>query len=105
MTDPTNVSVADLVAVLADDPEAPVVDVRTAAEFAGGRVPGSVNIPMHVLPLRVSELPTGRRIYLVCEVGGRSAQATAHLARAGFVVSNVLGGMQAWIAAGNPVER
>ena len=39
-----------------------VVDVREAAEVAGGRVPGAVHIPMNDIPARVAELPHGRPV-------------------------------------------
>ncbi|MBK8499254.1 MAG: rhodanese-like domain-containing protein [Flavobacteriales bacterium] len=33
-----------------------IVDVRTPEEFAGGHVPGSINIPLNEVPERVEEL-------------------------------------------------
>jgi rhodanese-related sulfurtransferase len=98
------VSIADLAAVLAADPAAPVVDVREPHEFATGHVPGAVLIPMSVLPVRVEEIPRDRTVYVVCQVGGRSGQVVDWLAPQGYDVVNVAGGTQAWILAGHPVE-
>jgi rhodanese-related sulfurtransferase len=90
---------------LAETPDAYIVDVREAHEYAYGHLPGALNVPMSQLPLRYQELPMGTTIYLVCEVGARSGQATTALDAAGWEVVNVLGGTQAWINAGYPLEN
>lgn len=90
---------------LADTPGAYIVDVRETYEFAAGHVPGAVNVPLSLLPLKYRDLPMDRTIYLVCEVGARSGQATMALDQAGWKVVNVLGGTNAWINAGYPLER
>lgn len=90
---------------LADTPGAYIVDVRETYEFAAGHVPGAVNVPLSLLPLKYRDLPMDRTIYLVCEVGARSGQATMALDQAGWEVVNVLGGTNAWINAGYPLER
>lgn len=62
-----------------------VLDVRTVEEFAASHVKGALNIPLHVLPLRLSELgPKDRPLVLYCLSGGRSGQAAEFLRRAGF---------------------
>lgn len=90
---------------LADTPDAYIVDVRETHEFAAGHIPAAVNVPLSLLPLRYRDLPMDRTIYLVCEVGARSGQATAALSQAGWNVVNVLGGTNAWINAGYPLEK
>jgi rhodanese-related sulfurtransferase len=50
-------------------------------------------------------LPQGRLIACICHVGGRSAVVTEALVGAGFDAVNVAGGMDAWEAAGLPVEH
>lgn len=90
---------------LADLPDAYIVDVREGYEFLGGHLPTARNMPMSLLPLKYQELPTDRTIYLVCEIGARSGQATQALAAAGWDVVNVVGGTQAWINAGYPLEK
>ncbi|MEI2644083.1 MAG: rhodanese-like domain-containing protein [Candidatus Nanopelagicales bacterium] len=90
---------------LADTPGAYIVDVREAYEYAAGHIPGAVNVPMSVLPRDYRDLPVDRRLYLVCEIGIRSAQATDALAAAGWDAVNVSGGTQAWTRAGFPLER
>jgi rhodanese-related sulfurtransferase len=81
-----------------------VLDVRTADEFAGGHIDGAVFMPLHIVPLRVSELDRSETYYVVCQSGGRSAQACAYLAAQGYDVRSIEGGMSAWRAAGHPVD-
>lgn len=95
------VDVHTLAAARADG--AHVIDVREPHEYAGGHVPGAHNIPLSLLPLRVHELPAGRRVYVICELGGRSYEAAAYLARSGVQAHSVAGGTSAWVRAGHPV--
>lgn len=80
-----------------------VLDVRTPEEHSAGHVDGSVLIPLHVVPVRTSELRRAETYYVVCESGARSAQATQFLLAQGYDARSVQGGMAAWRAAGLPV--
>jgi len=82
-----------------------VIDVREPWEYAEGHVPGARPVPLASVPQLVGELPTDRPVYLVCQVGARSAQAAAFLAHHGVDAVNVDGGTGEWVAAGLPVER
>jgi rhodanese-related sulfurtransferase len=83
-----------------------LLDVREQDEWDAGHAPEAVHVPLHELPVR---WPTalagrgGRRVAVVCRVGGRSAHATAYLLAQGVDAVNVDGGMYAWQAAGLPV--
>ena len=72
--------------VASSDPQLLVLDVRSAAEFAEGHIPGAVNIPHDVIGERVAELgPSGDRdIVVYCRSGRRSALAIETLKGAGF---------------------
>ena len=85
------------------DGGAPVVDVRTEDEYVGGHVPGASLLPLQQLNDRHTELPTDEEVYVICEVGARSAAAVTALNRAGYRTVNVAGGTMAWIEAGLPV--
>jgi len=63
---------------------APVVDVRTPAEFLQGHVPGSVNIPLDQFQLRMAEIDPARPVLLCCASGGRSGMAKQMLEREGY---------------------
>ncbi|MDE2220112.1 MAG: MBL fold metallo-hydrolase, partial [Gammaproteobacteria bacterium] len=84
-----------------------LVDVREPQEFdAGlGHIIGARLMPLGSLAALAAQLDGARPIVTVCRAGGRSAQATTLLQRAGFSqVANLAGGMLRWHAAGLPVE-
>ena len=60
------------------------VDVRSAAEFASGYAPGSINIPLNELPSRLAELPKDRNVVVFCASGSRSGMAKMMLKVKGF---------------------
>lgn len=85
-----------------------LLDVRERDEWDEVRAPGAVHVPLHELPGRLDDvraLVGEGRVSVVCHLGGRSAQATAFLLAQGVPARNVEGGMNAWEAAGLPVER
>ena len=53
---------------------------------------------------RQAEIPDDRLIVVVCRSGNRSGVVTGALERAGYRAENLEGGMQAWHAAGQPME-
>lgn len=66
-----------------------IVDVRTPAEFMGGHVAGSINIPLQEVPNRMSELKAlTAPLLLCCASGGRSGQATQYLSNQGIECYN-----------------
>ena len=74
-----------------------VLDVREAAEYAFGHVPGAKSIPMGELEARLAELDQDQEIYVICRTGTRSDMAAKVLANKGFKkVYNVLPGMIEW---------
>jgi rhodanese-related sulfurtransferase len=81
-----------------------LLDVRTPQEWEAGHAPGSVWIPMDEVAARQSEVPADRDVVVICRSGARSARITGVLAAAGRDAWNVAGGLQAWAAAGYPVE-
>lgn len=66
-----------------------VVDVRTQAEFNGGHVPGSINIPMQEVMQRFEEFKSmDQPIILCCASGNRSGQVAAYLNGIGIACEN-----------------
>ncbi|MFJ5547161.1 rhodanese-like domain-containing protein [Streptomyces sp. NPDC093225] len=84
-----------------------VLDVREDDEWTAGHVEGALHVPMSEFVARFGEVTEavedGRRAYVMCRVGGRSAQVTQYLLQQGIDAVNVDGGMLAWNAAGRPM--
>lgn len=59
-----------------------IVDVRTYAEFMGGNVVDSINIPLNEIPARLEELKSLQMpLVLCCASGMRSGQAQNYLSQ------------------------
>lgn len=85
-----------------------VVDLRDAAEFATGHLPGARNIPVAELENRLGELSRfkAKPVILVCQSGARSAKAIATLTKAGFERAESLGGgIAGWQKDGYPLVK
>ena len=66
-----------------------VVDVRTHAEYMGGHVVNSINIPLNEIPNRWEEFRAMKQpLLLCCASGNRSGQATAFLKAKGINCEN-----------------
>ncbi|MFG2819558.1 rhodanese-like domain-containing protein [Kitasatospora sp. NPDC048365] len=82
--------------------DAPLLDVREQDEWDAGHVDGALHIPIGELIARIEELPE-QKLYVMCRVGGRSAQVVQYLVAQGREAVNIDGGMYAWEAAGRPM--
>lgn len=83
-----------------------LVDIRTPAEVAQGAIPNAVHLPMHLLPLRMHELPRDKEVVLYCRSGARSYHACAYLGQQGLEnVINLRGGIIGWARGGFEIER
>ena len=84
-----------------------VLDVRPAAEYVAGHLPGAVSIPVGELRRRLAELPGDREIVAYCR-GPYCAfahDAVALLREAGFQARRLVDGLPEWQAAGLAVTR
>lgn len=81
-----------------------LVDVRTDAEVARGKIPQGEPLPLHLIPMRINEMDKAATTVFYCQMGGRSAQAAAFAAANGFSdVYNLQGGITGWAQAGLPI--
>ena len=63
--------------------------MRTAEEFRGGNVKGSINIPLQEIEKRMDELKALKQpLVLCCALGGRSGNATQFLSQQGIECYN-----------------
>lgn len=98
-----NITVAELQAMMQQG-NLRLVDVRTDAEVARGKIPQGVSLPLHLLPLRLNGMGKNSTTVFYCQMGGRSGQAAAFAAANGFTdVYNLQGGITAWAQAGLPI--
>jgi rhodanese-related sulfurtransferase len=94
------------VADLLNKNEIVLIDVREAPEYAAAHIKGAELVPLSRFDPHTLPGDGHKRIVLHCGVGGRSARAVAACQAAGIAVdSHMKGGIQAWMAAGLPVER
>jgi rhodanese-related sulfurtransferase len=83
----------------------PVLDVRQAAEYVSGHIPGAVHVELGDLPARIQAAPAGAVV--MCGHGERAMTAASLLQRAGRRGLAVLaGGALDWAAAaGQPLRE
>lgn len=94
------------IAASTGDPSTAVLDVRFAAEFAAGHIPGAFNASYTRLPTYLKDrIPTGKTLLVHCASGGRSAAAAAFLAREGFPVRYVDGNLSEYQEMGTLVRE
>ncbi|MFL5961284.1 MAG: rhodanese-like domain-containing protein [Gaiellaceae bacterium] len=96
----------------ATDEGALIVDTRV--DRSAGIVPGSLHVPLSFLQWRVDPDSAWRNphvgglnthLILICDHGESSSLAAASLVELGFTrVGDVVGGFEAWQAAGLPVQ-
>jgi rhodanese-related sulfurtransferase len=92
-----------------------LVDIRSDRQRgADGLIPDAVHVPRNMLEWRLDPAcahrdpnlgSTDARVALICNEGYQSSLAAATIARFGLAeVTDVIGGFQAWRAAGLPVD-
>jgi rhodanese-related sulfurtransferase len=94
-----SISVCELTDLERNQQPVQLVDVRSAAEFRTGHIPGAVNIPMEEIEGRLTDLNPRLPVVLVCQAGAR-AKITANRLQARQIECVVLeGGTNSWVAA------
>ena len=100
------ISPPELQKILAENPHATVLDVRTPVEFVEVHVPQARSVPLDDLKPGSLTLPKDQPVYLLCRSGQRATKAAEKLAKGGFTQPVVVeGGTLAWIEANLPVTR
>ena len=97
---------ATMIEEMRDDPGFVIIDLRTADEFAGGHIPGAINIDAATFPEHLETLNPDGTYVIYCRRGTRSAGVHKLMNEAGFrEVYEIEGGISAWQAAGMPVAE
>src|SRR4029434_1922818 len=79
-----------------------LLDVRTDADWADGRIAVSLHIPMYQVLERLYEVD--HRVVCVCAVGARSARVAQFLNAQGREAVSLDGGLYAWASSGLPID-
>ena len=85
-----------------------VLDIRTPSEFAASRIAGSTNINFQAsdFAAQIGKLDREKTYLVHCASGRRSTSALPQFEKLGFKrIIHLDGGIKAWEAAGNPVEK
>ena len=87
-----------------------LIDVREYDEFASGHLQGAVHMSRGMLEFKMSANPElaarDLKIILYCKTSGRAALAALQLKEMGYQnVRSIVGGIDAWVAAGKPVVK
>lgn len=87
-----------------------LLDVREADEFAAGHLPGAIHASRGMLEFKLSANPAlaarDLQVVLYCKTSGRAALAAAAMQDMGYLnVTSIVGGFDAWVAAGKPVHK
>ena len=103
------INVADLYALIQAGGAPIIIDVRslTARELEPRWIPGALHVPLPEVARRMKELPRDREIilYCTCPSEASAARVAKILMNHGFKkVRPLLGGLDAWVAAGYTVD-
>lgn len=92
------ISMDEAVAMMEEETDYVILDVRTPEEFAQKHIPGAVNVPNEEIgDDEIAELPDKEQLILVyCRSGNRSKQASEKLAALGYTNVYEFGGINDW---------
>lgn len=94
-----NVSNEQFKTLMTENPDATILDVRTPDEYAGGIIPGAVNINVMDPGFydRFSDFDKEAPVLVYCRSGARSFRAASILESLGFTdLHNLSGGIMFW---------
>ncbi len=83
-------------ALLLEDKQVSIIDVRERIEVLQGMIPEAMHIPMGEIPHRLHQLSKTKQYIIVCRSGARSGSVTHYLSSLGYDVLNMSGGMIEW---------
>ena len=99
---------ADEFQTLIADPGVKVLDVRTKEEFDEGHIAGARLVDVNdsaFVEQAMAVLDVQRPVAVYCRSGRRSARAASLLVERGMKVTNLNGGIIAWLDAGKTLIR
>ena len=79
-----SVKFREVPALIAEDPDTLVLDVRGTAEYEARHIRGALSVAHTRLRARVAEVPANRTVIVHCQSGNRAAASAAYLERNGW---------------------
>lgn len=73
-----------------------IIDVRNSEEYYKGHIPTSINIPYSKFNKVKDLLSKKKTLIIYCERGSASLILSRELAREGYIVNNIYGGINAY---------
>lgn len=100
----SSLSMKEAQAELEKDKRIVLIDVRNTDEYKQGHIQGSINLPLHLVPVSLAQKVPDKnaRIFVYCLSGGRSGQASSWMMQNGYENVTNIGGITSW---GGPVTR
>ena len=95
-----NISPQEAYALLAEPNDIIIVDVRSSEAFAEDHIKGAISVPFEILDIHNGLVKSKRKILVYSERGELSVEASRLIAKPGFEVLNLEGGVVFWIRAG-----
>ncbi|GGN05948.1 rhodanese-like domain-containing protein [Halarchaeum nitratireducens] len=103
----------EVAALVEDDADVRIVDIRPEGTYAQGHIPGSENVPFAALTRDVERFAGAEHVVTVCPHGQSSVQAANLIASyegvdADATVQSMAGGLVAWdgtLESGDDAER
>ena len=92
------ISMDEAVKIMKDENDYIILDVRRPDEYAGGHIPGAINVPNEEIgTTEIAELPDKSQLILVyCRSGRRSKEASEKLVGLGYTNIVEFGGILDW---------
>ena len=102
-----DITPADVAQVKREHPDVVLLDVRTPEEFAGGHIPGAINMNVNSPDFdeRVTTLDKSKQHVVYCRTGRRSTTAAQKLTAAEIPTLHLAGGITAWQKENLPTTR
>ncbi|MBP3222825.1 MAG: rhodanese-like domain-containing protein [Actinomycetaceae bacterium] len=93
----TSISAQDVQKIIDNKEDALIIDVRTDSEYAGGHIPGAVNLSVDQINESTASkiIPSkDKRVVVYCRTGVRAGNALKTLKDLGYTNVSTLGGIQ-----------
>lgn len=104
----TDLTAGEFETNLKSNPNAPLIDVRTAEEYSEGHLQNAINIDWNgnSFATQISALDKTKPVYVYCLSGKRSGAAANKMRADGFTeVYELAGGIKQWQAENRPVVK